>query len=150
MDFFDLDMGEDLDLLHNRMRKMVDEILKTSRPLMVLSDRAWNPSLNVYETSDEVVILMEAAGVKREELKITLEKNILRISGRREEPPFPFKMRLHQMEIYFGSFERSARIYAPVDEERITATYKDGFLRVNLPKREKITIHEVEVLKESK
>lgn len=78
---------------------------------------------------------MEIAGVRGDDLRVTIDRDLLRISGVRRAPSGGDFRRLHQMEIAFGPFERSIRIAIPFERERVAAHLEDGFLEVRVPKR---------------
>src|SRR5207249_12016648 len=89
---------------------------------------------DVYETADGFVATLELPGIEREEIEILVEGLYLRLSGVRPEPPVRDCMRWHQMEIAHGPFERVIALPQEADPERITATYKDGFLTIHIPR----------------
>ena len=94
----------------------------------------WYPPTDVYETDDNVVVIIEVAGLKEGDYELTLTNRTLTVRGRRLEPED--KLAYHQMEIRYGDFR--AHIYLPWPlrdtDEGIEATYEDGFLRVVLRK----------------
>lgn len=100
----------------------------------------WLPKTDVYETPDELVVRVEVAGIRRESLHVTLSSDdrILSIRGTRAERFIDDrrKVRYYQLEVYFGTFERDVPLPSdvPVDRNKLTATYRDGFLVVTLPK----------------
>ena len=95
----------------------------------------WQPDIDVFETETEVVVLAEIAGIRSEDLRVTVDGEELRISGVRRVPERPGVKRLLQMEITAGPFERRLRIPIAFDRERVTAHLADGFLTVSLPRR---------------
>ncbi|MEN8182544.1 MAG: Hsp20/alpha crystallin family protein [Myxococcota bacterium] len=96
----------------------------------------WQPLLDVFETEKAVVVRVELAGVRREDLRLSVEAETLRIRGVRRPPEHSEELeRLHQMEIAFGPFERSVRIAIPFDRDQVSANLEDGYLSVILPKR---------------
>ena len=95
----------------------------------------WQPDVDVFETETEVVVLAEIAGIRSEDLRVTVDGEELRISGVRRVPERPGEKRLLQMEITAGPFERRLRIPIAFDRERVTAHLADGFLTVSLPRR---------------
>lgn len=103
-------------------------------PVGQVLGRAWRPPTDVFETADEVVVKMEAAGVSKKELSVTFDQQCLLIRGRREERFPEKKVAVSQMEVAYGAFERKLPIRHPVDPENIDATYTDGFLIIRLPK----------------
>jgi len=114
----------------------------------------WLPRADVYETPDELVVRVELAGIRRERLDVSLsaDDRVLRIRGARLEPYTDErkKVRYYQLEVYFGSFERDVLLPANVaiDREKLTATYKDGFLVVTLPKKAGASISKTIVIGE--
>ena len=95
----------------------------------------WQPDVDVFETETEVVVLAEIAGIRSEDLRVTVDGEELRISGVRRVPEQPGVKRLLQMEITSGPFERRLRIPIAFDRERVSAHLADGFLTVSLPRR---------------
>ncbi len=95
----------------------------------------WQPDADVFETENSVVVRVELAGVRGDELRGSVDGEALRISGVRMAPE-PVKLqRLHQMEIAVGPFERRLRIPIAFQREAVSAQLADGFLTVTLPKR---------------
>ena len=99
--------------------------------------RAWMPPVDIFETAQrEVVIKAELPDVRREDISVTFENNILTLRGeRRFESDVP-REQFQRAERFYGSFSRSFTIPATVDATQISAAYKDGVLTVRLPQRE--------------
>ena len=104
----------------------------------------WQPRVDVCETAEAVCVTVELAGLSEEEIsrqiEITLDANnrALVISGRREEPcSDEERTRCHQLEIYYGNFQRVIHLPADVkiEGDRLSATYRHGLLSILLPKR---------------
>jgi len=92
----------------------------------------WCPPTDVYETDDAIVARMEIAGMRDEDFEVSVENNTLHIVGDRSD--FPERRAYHQMEIRFGKFAVTISLPKPVDVEKASAEYQDGFLVVHLPK----------------
>jgi HSP20 family protein len=103
----------------------------------VRGDR-WRPDVDVFETEHGVLVRVEIAGVRREDLHVGVDGQVLRISGVRRAPAGPNAVRLHQMEIATGPFERRVRIPMAFDRDAVTAHLSDGFLTVTLPRRVRV------------
>lgn len=101
----------------------------------LLSGDRWQPSIDVFETADAVVVRAEVPGLRGEDLRVRVDGEILHISGVRGVPKDPRAQRLHRMEIAFGPFERAVKIPVPFDKDSVRAHLEDGFLRVVLPRR---------------
>jgi len=125
---------EELDKMNKRVRALMDTIFQKTSPMPVLSD-IWVPDMDVFETEDALFIVLDVAGVNKEDFDITLEGDILRISGHRSEPKNSYPRQHHQMEIHYGPFERIYRLPCPVKNEGISASYRNGMLEIRLPKK---------------
>ena len=95
----------------------------------------WLPDVDVVETDDGLVVRVELAGVRGEDLRVTVDGRTLRISGVRSSLERPDVQRLHQVEIATGPFERRVQIPMAFDRDDVSANLADGFLTVVLPKR---------------
>jgi HSP20 family protein len=100
----------------------------------------WQPDVDVFETESEVVVRVELAGVHRDDLRVTVDGDALRISGVRAPSEAGAVRRLHQMEITSGPFERRLRVPVPFDRERVSARLADGLLTVTLTKKRPVRI----------
>jgi len=94
----------------------------------------WQPAIDVFETEVAIIARFEIAGVRKADLRVTIDGDLLRISGIRKPKAEGSVRRLHQMEIAFGPFERTLRIDIPFESGRVEAHLEDGFLRITLPK----------------
>jgi HSP20 family protein len=95
----------------------------------------WLPDVDVFETQKGVVVRVELAGVRSEDLRVTVDGRTLRISGVRRVLDRSDVQRLHRMEIATGPFERRVQIPVPFDRDQVSAHLTDGFLMVVLSKR---------------
>lgn len=95
----------------------------------------WRPDVDVFETDTSVVVRAELAGVRNEDLRVTVDGEILRIRGVRRVPEPSDVRRLHQMEVATGPFERTVKIPIAFQRDGVSAHLADGFLTVTLPKR---------------
>lgn len=95
----------------------------------------WLPDVDVFETEEGVIVRVELAGVRGEDLRVTVDGRTLRISGVRSALDRADVQRLHQMEIATGPFERRVQIPMAFDRDNVSANLADGFLTVVLPKR---------------
>ena len=99
--------------------------------------RSWVPAVDIYETPQhEVIIKAELPEMKREEIGLTFENNVLTITGERKLDEQVGRDRFQRMERFYGSFSRSFTLPPTVDAAQISASYKDGILTVRVPQRE--------------
>jgi HSP20 family protein len=99
---------------------------------IVTRSHAWRPPTDVYETEDDVSVRVEVAGMKETDFAITLQDRYLAVRGLRADTSE--RRAYHQMEIPFGEFITEVELPAAVSPEGIEASYRDGFLRIHLPK----------------
>lgn len=122
------DLNEELDFLFNNY-------FKSRRPVLMPVEKGWKPPTDMYETDEEIVITMDIAGITTTDVSLRLEDDVLAVRGIRREHG-GVKRRYHHMEIDYGPFERLIELPSPVDPERTTARYFQGFLEIKLVKRE--------------
>lgn len=123
------------------MAKHIKEHLNASFSYLSLTNSsahgAWTPNTDIYETADSLVIKMEMAGVEKSDLEITLHERLLIVSGQRKDACRQRRCSFRQVEIDYGSFERHIVIPRTVDGNRVKARFRNGFLRIELPKAER-------------
>jgi HSP20 family protein len=93
----------------------------------------WNPNTDVYVTDDSLVIKVELAGMRREDLELTIDGHRLLISGHRQDGCRAPKCKFMVMEINYGAFECVIEVPAAYDLGQAKAAYHNGFLRVDVP-----------------
>jgi HSP20 family protein len=92
----------------------------------------WRPPTDVYETEDAIIVRVEIAGMRDADFAVQLVDRSLNIRGVRQD--ISERRSYHQMEIPFGEFSTEIDLPVPIAAEKIEAIYRDGFLRVVLPK----------------
>ena len=95
----------------------------------------WVPNTDVYATEGSLVIKVELAGMRKEDLELTVEGNRLRISGQRPDGCRAPKCTFLVMEINYGAFESIIEVPAGYDLSQAEASYQNGFLRVVVPEQ---------------
>jgi len=126
--------GRDFETVQQRMERMMDTIFDEMRPAMFSAEKVWKPPVDIYETPDEIVVLVEVAGMSKKSISVTIENNVLKIGGIRSDYAPSANKKMHQMEIDYGKFERLIRISIPIEADKTSAQYKEGFLRITIPK----------------
>ncbi len=105
----------------------------------------WAPAVDLREEDKRYVIEADMPGVKKEDIEINLENNVLSIRGERKFEGEVNKDTYHRIERAYGKFVRSFTLPARVAADRITATHKDGILEVVVPKAEESLPKKIEV-----
>jgi HSP20 family protein len=125
---------EDLGHVARHMMQIMDKLLKSGfSPGRRTPD--WTPAVDISELADRYEIIVELAGVRREDIELYTEGNQLVVTGWRGDPGPREKVRIHQMEIEEGQFRRRLLLPEHVDADRITARFREGLLRIQVPKQ---------------
>jgi HSP20 family protein len=103
-----------------------------------MSTTSWNPSVDIFETDNDVVVKAELPGMDPKSIDVRLENNVLLLKGERHFEKETKEENYHRIEREYGSFSRAFSLPMAVKEDNITAEYKDGILRVVLPKKEEL------------
>ena len=130
------DPFRDLGLLQDRMNRLFDDAGRTWRTDEPAATTSWSPAVDIYETEGEIVVKAELPGMERKDITLHLENNVLTLRGERRFQKETKEENYHRIERSYGNFSRSFSIPATVDEEKIRADYKDGVLKIFLPKKE--------------
>lgn len=108
--------------------------------------RGWTPAVDIYETgAHEFVVKAELPDVKREDINLTFENNVLTIRGERKFSDEINRENYRRIERNYGVFSRSFTVPPTVDSSRIAASFKDGVLTVRMPQREEAKPKQIEV-----
>lgn len=100
--------------------------------------RAWRPPTDLCETEDSIIARIEIAGMRESQLNVSISDKVLTVSGIRTGTPI--KGAFYRMEIQYGEFITQVRLPAAVDEEKVEASYSDGFLTVQMPKQKALRV----------
>lgn len=109
---------------------------------------SWMMPVDIAETADGFLVKAELPGMKPEEIEITVADNQVTLKAQRTEEREEKGVNYIRSERRLGSFYRSFALSAPVDDTRVTATYKDGVLEVSLPKSEAVKPKQIRVQSE--
>jgi HSP20 family protein len=99
---------------------------------------AWNPPVDIFENEHEIVFKAELPGMEAKDIDIRLEKNVLTIKGERRFEKEAKEEDYHRVEREYGSFSRMFSLATAVEEDKVVAEYKDGVLKLVLPKKEEV------------
>jgi len=120
--------------LDREIDRFIDQ-QRRKRPVAQFGSRAWQPNMDLFETEDMVVAILELAGINQDSLDLTVDQRALLVRGQRapatQHQPYSY----HHMEIAYGPFERALTLPAAVDTEQTTARVRDGMLEICMPKQ---------------
>lgn len=131
------DLRDELDRL---FESPLSELTRTSNLLS-----GWTPALDVFEDKDNFTIKAELPGMKKEDIEVSLHDGSLSISGERKSETKHEDAEVYRAERFFGQFQRTVTLPAPVAADKVKAQYKDGILTVTLAKTEQAKPKQIDV-----
>ena len=96
----------------------------------------WAPAVDIIENERGIVIKAELPGIDPKEVAVTIDNNVLTLKGDRHFEKETKEENYHRIEREYGTFTRSFALPTAVNGDKVTAEYKDGILKIVLPKRE--------------
>jgi HSP20 family protein len=105
----------------------------------------WSPLVDITEDDKEYLVKAEIPEMKKEDIKVNVHEDVLTITGERKYEKEEKGKKYHRVERSYGSFMRSFTLPEDADGSKVSAEYKDGVLKVHLPKSEKAKPKAVEV-----
>lgn len=130
--------------LRDEINNLFEAPLRTDGTRQTQLFTGWTPALDVYQTSDDIVAVVELPGMRKDDIEISLQDGILTISGERKSEA-PEGEGNTRSERFVGKFRRSISLPTRVDGNKVNATYKDGILTVTLPKAEDVKPKQIQV-----
>jgi HSP20 family protein len=121
----------DLSDLRRRMFQLFDE------PFSLATFRepiGWMPDVDITETNGDIVVKAELPGMKKDEVDIEIEGNVLTLKGEKKQEKEEKEKEHYLYECSYGAFQRSFTLPTAVNEDQVKAEFQDGVLRVTLPK----------------
>jgi len=131
--------------MQERMNRLFEDAGRGWRADEPAATTTWSPAVDIYETENEIQVQAELPGVDRKDIALNLEKNVLTLKGERRFENETKQENYHRIERAYGAFSRSFSIPAIVDEEKIRADYKDGILKISLPKKEQVKPKQIQI-----
>src|ERR1041384_1496232 len=139
------DPFRDLRTLQEEVNRLFSTNLTRAFPDEGIGRGAWNPSVDIYENKDHIVLEAELPGMKREDFDLSVENNVITLRGSREFEKKDESDIYHRVERSYGSFTRSFTVPQTATAKGATAEYRNGVLRVALPKREETKARRIEI-----
>lgn len=107
---------------------------------------ALSPSVDIFEEADGVVVKAELPGMKKEDIDVSLNDEVITLSGEKKKEEKVEKKGYYRLERSFGSFHRSFRLPVGVQADKAKAKFKDGVLEIRIPKTAEVKREEKKVL----
>ncbi|MGI8820845.1 MAG: Hsp20/alpha crystallin family protein [Chthoniobacterales bacterium] len=130
--------------LRDELNSLFEGPFWANAPRQVQLFNGWTPAVDLYQTTDDVVAVVELPGLRKEEIDISLHDGMLTISGERKDEVSEGD-KAARSERVVGKFRRSISLPTQVDVNKVNANYKDGILTITLPKAEEVKPKQIQV-----
>lgn len=131
--------------LRREMDRLWEDFFGPGRRALQPLTEAWLPALDVSESGDKVTVKAEIPGMEAKDIEISVVGDTLTIKGEKKVEKEEKEESYHLMERSYGSFVRSIRMPAPVNADKIEASYKNGVLTITCPKKEEVKPKAIEI-----
>jgi HSP20 family protein len=135
---------EELTSMRREMERLWDRFLSET-PLARPFLEGWQPTADLTETKDAIVVKAELPGMEPKDIDVTVSGDILTIKGEKEKEEEKKDEKYHYTERYYGSFQRSFRLPAAIQPDKIDAVFDKGILTITLPKTPEAKTKEIKV-----
>ena len=141
------DPFKEMDDMQSRVARIFgltpNRVANAEREAMTTTE--WAPSVDIVEDEKEWLVKADLPEVKKEDVKVTVENGVLTITGERKFEKEEKDKKYHRIERSYGNFLRSFTLPEGADGSKVAADFKDGVLKVHLPKNEKVIPKAIEV-----
>ena len=141
------DPFKEMDDMQSRVARIFgltpNRVANAEREAMTTTE--WAPSVDIVEDEKEWLVKADLPEVKKEDVKVTVENGVLTITGERKFEKEEKDKKYHRIERSYGNFLRSFTLPEGADGSKVAADFKDGVLKVHLPKNEKVKPKAIEV-----
>lgn len=132
----------DVTTFHNQLDRIFEDMIHRTRLGEVES---WYPVVDLMENKDEYTLVAELPGMTKDDVKITLNDNVLTLRGEKKADSQAKDENWHRIERTYGTFERSFALTSTVDRDKVKARFENGVVRITLPKAESSRTREISI-----
>ena len=137
-------VSTDFKNLQNQLSRMFEPFSHVANDEDVVSG-TWVPPIDVAETQEKILVRAEVPGMKQEDIQIEFENGLLTLRGERKLEKQEEGATYHRVERVYGKFSRAFTLPRSVDPERIAASYRDGILEIEVPKKEEAKLKQIKI-----
>jgi len=145
MNIVKYDPFRELRSLQDEMTQLFTGVMPSRFNREEMTRGSWAPSVDIFEDKDRLILEAELPGMNREDFEISVENNVITLSGERKFEKKTEGDNYHRVERSYGSFTRSFTLPQTVTADGATADFDNGVLRVSLPKREETKARRIEI-----
>ena len=132
-------------VFNNRINRIFDDLFAEGPLVNETRPSHWNPVADIYDNDDAIVINADLPGITKENISINVENRVLTLKGERSYEKEVKEEKFYRKERAFGTFQRSFTLPESVDADSIRAEFKEGVLKIEIPKPEKKRTKEVTI-----
>jgi HSP20 family protein len=125
----------EFDNIRELLEMLMSEHTPAKHQIKMKTSFGWEPPMNVFETDNEFVVVMDIAGMDQKDIAVFTDGSILRISGVRKDFTTQGRKQFHALEIQVGPFQRLIGIPVPIEPSSLTNRYANGLLEIRLKKK---------------
>lgn len=129
----------------DEMNQLFEDFFGRVPSRRMFAEGFWAPLMDIEETKDEILVKAELPGMRKEDVKIQINNDVLSITGERKREEETRDKTFHRIERAYGKFQRMIRLPAEVDATKVKATYENGVLTIKLPKSEQAKPKEIAI-----
>ena len=123
--------------LQDRINRIFEESFSRTADLDDdISMSAWKPLVDIYETDESIILKAELPGIKKDDVSVEVKDNVLTLKGVRTEEKEIKEKNYYRKERAFGTFSRAFNLQHRIQPDKIKARFKDGVLKIEIPKPE--------------
>lgn len=137
--------GFDFYQMQREMNRIFDDFYRQAKGEETEETSGWSPNVDIIEHENEIVLVAELPGVSKQDIKLAVSNGVLTLSGEKQAPELAKDDCYHCTERFFGRFERKFTLPTTVADSKIKADFKDGVLKIVLPKAEEAKPKEIEI-----
>jgi HSP20 family protein len=141
------DPFRDLITIREKMNRLFEDAVTSRGEEKDMMSSSWSPSVDIFETENELVLTAEVPGIDEKDIEIKLEDNTLTLKGERKFEKETKEENYHRIERAYGSFYRSFTLPSYINQDKISAEHQNGILKVIMPKQTELKPRNVKILK---
>lgn len=131
--------------IQQEVNRLFDNFFGRPASQAARGDRVWAPLVDMYETKDDLLLMVEVPGVQEKDVTVSITGDLLSIKGERRFDQEVKEPSVLHLERVYGRFERLVQLPMPVQSDKVKATYRDGVLEVRLPKAEEVKPRQIKI-----